>query len=131
MLQFRADPMETIPVIYYYPDGSWAGSTHPLATTTKEPGRVERGDAGNLDDHLEPVAYTSEDGYLSHAKYIVRLNSIDGAVPAANECTIKGMVVNKPFTAYFMVYTDHEGLQRLAKERVEWNRMVEKYKPSH
>lgn len=122
--------MDTIPVIYYYPDGSWAGSSHPLATTTKEPGRAEHGDATNLDDHLEPVVYTSEDGYLSHAKYIVRLNSIDGAVPPASECTTKGMAVNKPFTAYFMVYTDPEGMQKLAKERIEWNRMVQEYKPS-
>lgn len=100
------------------------GTSRPLATTTKEEGRVERGDAKNLDDHLEPATYTSDDGYLSHAKYVVRLNSIDGSVPAADTCTTKGLIVNKPFTAYFMFYTDDQGLQNLEREQVQWQKMV-------
>ncbi|ORY93519.1 hypothetical protein BCR43DRAFT_527058 [Syncephalastrum racemosum] len=127
----EADPMDTYPVIYHYPDGSWVGTSRPLATTTKEEGRVERGDAKNLDDHLEPATYTSDDGYLSHAKYVVRLNSIDGSVPAADTCTTKGLVVNKPFTAYFMFYTDDQGMQNLRREQVQWRKMVNGEFPQH
>lgn len=92
-----------------------------------EPGRAERGDAVNLDDHLEPVVYTSQDGYLSHTKYIVRLNSLNGVPPAPNECKVKGAVVNKPFTAYFMFYTDAQGMEELQQEKAEWDRMVQEY----
>ncbi|CDH54971.1 hypothetical protein RO3G_10343 [Lichtheimia corymbifera JMRC:FSU:9682] len=125
-----ADPMDVIPVIYYYPDGSWVGTSRPLATTTREEGRAERGDAGNLDDHLEPAAFNSEDGYLSHAKYVVRLGSLDGAVPAPEDCDIKGKTVIKPFTAYYLMYTNQEGEELLRTEREEWNRMIEEYRPS-
>jgi hypothetical protein len=70
-------------------------------------------------------------GYLSHAKYIVRLNSIDGVVPTAEQCTKKGLLINKPFTAYFMFYTDSEGVDQLAKEKVEWEQMVIEYTPEN
>lgn len=121
--------MDTMPVIYNYRDGSWAGTARPMATTTREEGRVERGDSVHLDDHIVPVTKSSTDGYLSHAKYIVRLNSIDGVVPAAESCTTKGLLVNKPFTAYFMFYTDADGLKQLATEEAEWNEMVSEYTP--
>ncbi|ORX61375.1 hypothetical protein DM01DRAFT_1316070 [Hesseltinella vesiculosa] len=122
-----ANPVDTYPTIYYFPDGSWTASGHPLATTTKEDGRVERGDAVNLDDHLEQASYSSTNGYLSHANYVVRLQSLDGVVPAADTCKEKGAIVNKPFTAYFMAYTDEEGLAALKKEKEEWDALSEKY----
>ncbi|KAI8377839.1 uncharacterized protein BYT42DRAFT_593938 [Radiomyces spectabilis] len=125
--QQMASPIDTYPTIYYYPDGSWVGTTKPLATTTKEEGRAERGDANNLDDHLEPVVYRSTDGYLSHATYVIRLKSIDGSVPPKEACTTKGLVINKPFTAFFMFYTDDEGLQQLSEEKIKWNNMVRDY----
>lgn len=121
--------MDTTPVIYNYRDGSWAGTTRPMATTTKEEGRAARGDNVHLDDHIVPVTKSSTDGYLSHAKYIVRLNSIEGVVPAAELCTTKGLLINKPFTAYFMFYTDADGLQQLATEEAEWKKMVSEYTP--
>ncbi|KAG0166309.1 hypothetical protein DFQ28_006408 [Apophysomyces sp. BC1034] len=119
-----ASPPDTYPVIYYYPDGSWVGTGRPLSTTTKEEGRAERGDSVNLDDHLEQKVYTSTDGYLSHSTYVVRLNSIDGVVPPADTCTTKGLLINKPFTAYFMFYTNDEGMEKLAEEKVTWDKMV-------
>lgn len=122
--------MDVIPVIYYYPDGSWVGTSRPLATTTREEGRAERGDAANLDDHLEPAAFNSEDGYLSHAKYVVRLGSLDGAVPAPADCDMKGKTVIKPFTAYYLMYTDQQGEELLRTEHEEWQRMIEEYRPS-
>jgi hypothetical protein len=82
-----------------------------------------------LDDHIAPVIKSSTDGYLSHAKYIVRLGSLDGVVPPAEHCVEKGMIVNKPFTAYFMLYTDDEGYTKVSEELAEWNRMVEEYTP--
>lgn len=121
--------MDTMPVIYNYRDGSWAGTARPLATTTREEGRKERGDGVHLDDHIVPVTKASTDGYLSHAKYIIRLNSLEGVVPAAETCTKKGLLINKPFTAYFMFYTDVEGMQQLSEEEVEWKEMVENYTP--
>lgn len=39
------------------------------------------------------------------------------------------MIVNKPFSAYFMFYTDEEGYAKVTKEKVEWDRMVEEYTP--
>ncbi|KAI9484964.1 hypothetical protein BDB00DRAFT_983480 [Zychaea mexicana] len=124
----QADPLDPVPVMTYYPDGSWVGTTRPLKTTTLEEGRAERGDAGNLDDHLEPVVYTSDDGYFSHAKYIVRLGSLDGVRPAAEDCTYKGKLVNKPFTAFFLLYTNQEGEENLVKEKEAWDQLVEEYK---
>lgn len=121
--------MDTTPIIYNYQDGSWAGTARPLSTTTKEEGRAERGDSKHLDDHLTPVVKSSTDGYLSHAKYIVRLNSYEGVVPAAETCTKKGLLVNKPFTAYFMFYTDNKGVEQLAAEKVKWEEMVENFTP--
>ncbi|CAO3610872.1 unnamed protein product [Mucor hiemalis] len=127
--QQMANPMDTTPIIYNYQDGSWAGTARPLSTTTKEEGRAERGDSKHLDDHLTPVVKSSTDGYLSHAKYIVRLNSYEGVVPAAETCTKKGLLVNKPFTAYFMFYTDNKGVEQLAAEKVKWEEMVENFTP--
>ncbi|KAI8144120.1 hypothetical protein BJV82DRAFT_644218 [Fennellomyces sp. T-0311] len=121
----EADPAHTIPVMYYYPDGSWVGTTHPLKTTTMEEGRAERGDANNLDDHLEPVVYTSDDGYFSHAKYVVRLGSMDGLRPTPEECSYKGKLINKSFSAYFLVYTDQEGEEQLRSEKEAWDALVE------
>jgi hypothetical protein len=125
----RANPVVTIPVIYNYRDGSWAGTARPSSTTSREEGRAERGDSVHLDDHIVPVTKTSTNGYLSHAKYIVRLGSLDGAVPPADHCTQKGLVVMKPFTAYFMFYTDAEGSEQIAQEEAEWQRMVVEYTP--
>ncbi|KAK4520498.1 ADP-ribosylation factor protein 3 [Mucor velutinosus] len=125
----EANPIDTTPVIYYYKDGSWLGTGRPLVTTTKEEGREERGDSVHLDDHLAAVSKSSTDGYLSHAKYIVRLGSIDGVVPPADDCTQKGMLVTKPFNAYYMFYTDAEGVNQLAEEKKEWERMVMEYTP--
>ncbi|GAA5801030.1 hypothetical protein HPULCUR_006472 [Helicostylum pulchrum] len=127
--QQMSNPMDTMPVIYNYRDGSWAGTSRPLATTTKEEGRDERGDGVHLDDHIVPVTKASTDGYLSHAKYIIRLNSLEGVVPAAETCTTKGLLINKPFTAYFMFYTDVEGMQQVLAENIEWKEMVENYTP--
>ncbi|KAF1796114.1 hypothetical protein V8B55DRAFT_1371143 [Mucor lusitanicus] len=125
----EANPIDTTPVIYNYKDGSWLGTGRPEATTTKEEGRVERGDSVHLDDHYATVSKSSTDGYLSHAKYIVRLGSTDGVVPPPDHCTQKGMVVSKPFSAYFMFYTDAEGTNQLAEESKEWERMVMEYTP--
>lgn len=125
----RANPIDTIPVVYNYADGSWAGTARPLATTTKEEGRIERGDNVHLDDHVVPVSKSSTNGYLSHAKYIVRLGSMNGVVPAADTCVKKGMLINKPFTAYFMFYTDAQGLEQIAQEKIEWDNMVLNYTP--
>ncbi|KAI8970297.1 hypothetical protein BDF20DRAFT_1003520 [Mycotypha africana] len=129
--QQMANPIDTTPVIYAYTDGSWAGTTRPTATTTKEEDRIERGDGVHLDDHVVPVSKSSTDGYLSHAKYIVRLGSMNGAVPAPEECVRKGLLINQPFTAYFMFYTDNEGLALLNEERAEWERMVREYTPEN
>ncbi|RCH90298.1 hypothetical protein CU098_010508, partial [Rhizopus stolonifer] len=74
----EANPVDTVPVIYSYRDGSWVGTSRPIATTTKEEGRAERGDSQNLDDHLTSSRYSSTNGYLSHAKYLVRIGSLDG-----------------------------------------------------
>ncbi|CEI94027.1 hypothetical protein RMCBS344292_08250 [Rhizopus microsporus] len=126
-----ANPLDTIPVIYYYPDGSWAGTARPLVTTSMEKGRNERGDGKHLDDHIVGVTRHSLDGYLSHAKYIVRLNTLEGVAPPAEQCTTKGAVVNKPFTAYFMFYTDSEGVSLLAEEKVKWERMIQEYAPKN
>lgn len=82
-----------------------------------------------MDDHIAPVVKSSTDGYLSHAKYIVRLNSYEGVVPPAETCTKKGLLINKPFTAYFMFYTDSQGVEQLAEEKVQWEEMVENYTP--
>lgn len=82
-----------------------------------------------MDDHYATVSKSSTDGYLSHAKYIVRLGSTDGVVPPPDHCTQKGMVVSKPFSAYFMFYTDAEGTNQLAEESKEWERMVMEYTP--
>lgn len=82
-----------------------------------------------MDDHFATVSKSSTDGYLSHAKYIVRLGSTDGVMPPSDHCTQKGMVVSKPFSAYFMFYTDAEGVGQLAEEKKEWERMVEEYTP--
>jgi hypothetical protein len=121
--------MDTISVIYNYRDGSWAGTARPSATTTKEEGRAERGDSVHLDDHIVPVTKSSTNGYLSHAQHIVRLGSLDGAVPSPDQCIKKGLLVNKPFSAYFMFYTDAEGTKELVQEEAEWKRMVEEYTP--
>ncbi|CAO0792950.1 unnamed protein product [Mucor circinelloides] len=125
----EANPIDTTPVIYNYKDGSWLGTGRPGATTTKEEGRAERGDSVHLDDHFATVSKSSTDGYLSHAKYIVRLGSTDGVMPPPDHCTQKGMVVSKPFSAYFMFYTDAEGVDQLAEEKKEWERMVVEYTP--
>ncbi|CEP11987.1 hypothetical protein [Parasitella parasitica] len=125
----EANPIDTMPVIYNYKDGSWLGTGRPSATTTKEEGRAERGDSVHLDDHFAVVSKSSTDGYLSHAKYLVRLASTDGVMPPPEHCTQKGMIVSKPFSAYFMFYTDAEGVEDLAKEKVEWERMVAEYTP--
>ncbi|KAI9311815.1 hypothetical protein BX666DRAFT_1992768 [Dichotomocladium elegans] len=125
----QPDPMDVIPVMYYYPDGSWVGTSRPLATTTLEEGRAARGDANNLDDHLEPGVYRSSGGYLSHANYIVRIGTLNGAVPAADTCTAKGMIVIKPFTAFYMVYTNAEGHQQLGVEKDQWDQLVQNLKP--
>ncbi|KAI9024912.1 hypothetical protein CLU79DRAFT_834045 [Phycomyces nitens] len=122
--QQMASPINTYPVVMYYPDGSWVGTGHPLSTTSREPGRAERGDDANLDDHLEKAAYASTDGYLSHARYVVRLNSLDGHVPAPSSCVTKGTLVNKPFEAFFMFYTDDQGLSDLNVEQEVWKKMV-------
>ncbi|KAI8067161.1 hypothetical protein BC940DRAFT_301435 [Gongronella butleri] len=122
-----ANPIETYPTIYYYPDGSWVASGHPVSTTTKEEGRAERGDTVNLDDHLDDARFSSTDGYLSHAKYIVRLQSLNGAVPAADTCITKGETVNKPFTAYYMVYTDNDGMSRLKEEKDAWDALAARH----
>lgn len=66
---------------------------------------------------------------MSHAKYLVRLGSTDGTMPPANHCTQKGMVVSKPYSAYFMFYSDAEGVSKLAEEKVEWERMIAEYTP--
>ncbi|KAG1141655.1 hypothetical protein G6F37_010126 [Rhizopus arrhizus] len=124
-----SNPLDTVAVMYYYPDGSWAGSSRPMATTSMDKGLAERIRAQHLDDHLVSVSKSTVDGYMSHAKYIVRLNTLDGTPPPAEECTIKGTVINKPFTAYFMLYTDSDGIVNLAKEKVVWDKMVEEYKP--
>lgn len=118
-----------MPVIYNYKDGSWLGTGRPDATTTKEEGRAERGDSVHLDDHVVAVSKSSTDGYLSHAKYLVRLGSTDGVMPPSDHCTQKGMVVSKPFNAYFMFYADAEGVDQLAEEKVEWDKMVAEYIP--
>ncbi|KAL9554522.1 hypothetical protein MBANPS3_002772 [Mucor bainieri] len=125
----EANPIDTTPVIYNYRDGSWLGTGRPEATTTKEEGRAERGDSVHLDDHYATVSKSSTDGYLSHAKYVVRLGSVDGVVPPPDHCTQKGMVVSKPFNAYFMFYTDAEGVDQIAEEKKEWERMVTEYTP--
>jgi hypothetical protein len=125
----RPNPENSIPVLYDYIDGSWIGTNKPLATTTKEEGRKERGDGSHLDDHVSPVVKASTSGYLSHAKHVVRLHSLDGAVPPAEHCSLKGMVVSKPFSAYYMFYTDAEGKKQLDVYEEEWNRMVEEYTP--
>lgn len=129
LANYRANPIDTTPVIYNYQDGSWLGTGRPGATTTKEEGRAERGDSVHLDDHFATVSKSSTDGYLSHAKYIVRLGSTDGVMPPPDHCTQKGMVVSKPFSAYFMFYTDAEGVDQLAEEKKEWERMVVEYTP--
>lgn len=82
-----------------------------------------------MHDYVVATARASTSGYLSHAKYVVRLGSTDGTMPPANHCTQKGMVVSKPYTAYFMFYVDPEGVDRLAQEKVEWERMVTEYTP--
>ncbi|KAI7904433.1 uncharacterized protein BX663DRAFT_485248 [Cokeromyces recurvatus] len=130
-LQQMANPLDTMPVIYSYREGSWVSTGRPLATTTLEEGRVERGDNIHLDDHLTPVIRTSTNGYLSHTRYIVRIGSLDGVVPAAGDCVRKGSLVNKPFTAYYMFYTDDEGLNALEQEHIEWERLVEEYTPEN
>ncbi|KAG1444117.1 hypothetical protein G6F56_010425 [Rhizopus delemar] len=125
----QSNPNDVVPVMYYYPDGSWLGSARPIATTSMEMGLAERLKAQHLDDHLVSVTKNTVDGYFSHAKYVVRLNTMDGMAPRAEECVTKGQVVNKPFTAYFLLYTDSEGLVQLAQEKVAWDQMVEEFTP--
>ncbi|KAI8971125.1 hypothetical protein BDB01DRAFT_812444 [Pilobolus umbonatus] len=127
--QQMANPMDTIPVIYDYLDGSWVGTARPLATTTKEEGRIERGDSIHLDDHIVGVSRSSTNGYLSHARYIVRVNSLNGVVPDASLCTTKGKLIIKPFTSFYLFFTDEFGVRDLATESIEWQRMVEEYTP--
>ncbi|KAI9485427.1 MAG: hypothetical protein EXX96DRAFT_545044, partial [Benjaminiella poitrasii] len=127
--QQMANPLDTQPVIYSYREGSWVATGRPLATTTLEEGRVARGDSIHLDDHLTRAVKSSTNGYLSHTRYVVRVGSLDGVVPASGDCVQKGLLVNKPFTAYFMLYTDNEGLESIQQENAEWERMVEKYTP--
>jgi hypothetical protein len=54
---------------------------------------------------------------------------MNGVVPAADTCTKKGLLINKPFTAYFMFYTDSQGLEQIAQEKIEWEQMVMDYTP--
>ncbi|KAL0088147.1 hypothetical protein J3Q64DRAFT_1724276 [Phycomyces blakesleeanus] len=122
--QQMASPMTTYPVIMYYPDGSWVGTDHPLKTTSREPGRAERGDGANIDDHIERAAYTSTNGYLSHARYVVRLNSLNGQVPSHASCVTKGTLESRPFEAFFMFYTDEQGFSELNREQEIWQKMV-------
>ncbi|KAI8338458.1 hypothetical protein BC941DRAFT_350963 [Chlamydoabsidia padenii] len=125
--QQMSDPEELYTTAYYYPDGSWYATGHPVAGTSQEEGRTERGDAGvNLDDHLTRTAWTSTDGYFSHADYVVRLNALDGAHPDKTACTVKGSVLVRPFTAYMMLYAGPEKILALEKEEAEWNALVEK-----
>ncbi|KAI9302414.1 hypothetical protein BJ944DRAFT_167332 [Cunninghamella echinulata] len=129
--QQKSDPMDIYSTFYYLPDGSWTSSARPLSTTSREKDRAERGDKDNLDDHLTKTLFSSSEGYLSHAKYIVRLNTLDGARPDNNACTEKGMVVNKPFTAYYMLYTDQPNAESLQREQSSWKALVDKYSPDH
>ncbi|KAI9247851.1 hypothetical protein BY458DRAFT_560249 [Sporodiniella umbellata] len=128
--QLQSNPIDVAPVIYYYPDGSWVSTGRPIKTTSMEMTPAERIKAQHLDDHLTNVAKSTTDGYLSHTKYMVRLNSMDGVAPKAEECTTKGMVINKPFSAYFMFYTDADGESKLAQEKIAWDQMAKEFVPN-
>ncbi|CAO3589638.1 unnamed protein product [Absidia cylindrospora] len=125
--QQMSNPIDSILVHYFYPDGSWFSTGKPLMTTSREAGRKERGEDGtNLDDHLTRSVWTSTDGYFSHADAVVRLNTLNGSTPPKEACTVKGTVVTKPFTAFFMLYTTPQGSKALEKEKMEWDELVEK-----
>ncbi|KAI9349958.1 hypothetical protein BD770DRAFT_394762 [Pilaira anomala] len=127
--QQKSNPINTTPLIYNFRDGSWVGTTTPSATTKDEEGRLERGNEFNLNDIIAPVTNTSIDGYLSHATYVTRLNTLEGLAPAAELCTTKGLIINKPFSAYFLFYTNDEGKKKLAEEGAIWEQMVADYTP--
>ncbi|KAI8086473.1 uncharacterized protein BX664DRAFT_374517 [Halteromyces radiatus] len=111
------DPEHQYIAAYYYPDGSWFSTGHPPTNTIHDEDRKERGDEGvNLDDHLAEAAWTSTDGYFSHVEYAVRLHSLNGTHPAPNQCQVKGVVVNQPFTAFYMLYTGPEGMKAIQNE---------------
>ncbi|CAO3644293.1 unnamed protein product [Cunninghamella blakesleeana] len=130
-IESKPDPMDIYSTFYYLPDGSWTASGRPLSTTSREKDRAERGDKDNLDDHLTKTLFSSKDGYLSHAKYIVRLNTLDGARPDNEACTEKGKVVNKPFSGYYLFYADDASNEALQREQSAWKALVDKYSPDH
>lgn len=61
---------------------------------------------------------------MSRTKHSIHPGSLEGAAPAPDSCTEKGMLVNKPFDAYYMIYTEAESKKQVPDEEFERKRIV-------
>ncbi|KAH8548267.1 hypothetical protein BGW37DRAFT_507277 [Umbelopsis sp. PMI_123] len=92
------------PVFYNLKDGSFAVIGNPKNTTRN----MGDHDESYIDDHITPVVHTSESGAWKDTMWIVRANSSRSAPPSEDQCTTAGSILQRPYEAMYLFYTDSE-----------------------